>query len=194
MHARRRHGSREAEIEAHPPEGPQKALGRPLGSARNTLLLDDSPYKAAMNPEHCAIHPKEYKLEDKRVEGEVKDKKKTDDDVLGPGGALREYLARLAKEADFVDAFVESSPWRSCGEEAPASSDEVMRKARRGTPSPPPKPPRASRGETRTRSTCRKRRRGRRRRAEKGTTPPRKTPPRWRPSRRTPRRGDQRRT
>ena len=99
---------------------------------RNTLLLDDSPYKAAMNPEHCAIHPKEYKLEDKRLEGEVNDKKKTDDDVLGPGGALREYLARLANEADFVDAFVESLPWRSCGEEAPASSDELLRKAREG--------------------------------------------------------------
>jgi predicted nicotinamide N-methyase len=107
---------------------------------RNTLLLDDSPYKAAMNPEFCAIHPKEYKLEgERREEGDASgddafhDKKtKTDDDVLGPGGALREYLARLATEADFVDAFVEASPWRSCGEEAPASSDEVMRKAREG--------------------------------------------------------------
>ena len=29
---------------------------------RNTLLLDDSPYKAAMNPPNCAIHPAEYKL------------------------------------------------------------------------------------------------------------------------------------
>ena len=113
---------------------------------RNTLLLDDSPYKAAMNPTHCAIHPKEYKLEaPRREEGDGRkgdaengsdafhDKKtKTDDDVLGPGGALRLYLARLASEADFVDAFVEASPWRSCGEEAPASSDEVMRKAREG--------------------------------------------------------------
>lgn len=105
---------------------------------RNTLLLDDSPYKAAMNPTHCAIHPKEYKLEgERREEGDASGddafhKRKTDDDVLGPGGALREYLARLATEADFVDAFVENTPWRSCGEEAPASSDEVMRKAREG--------------------------------------------------------------
>ena len=28
----------------------------------NTLLLDDSPYKAVMNPAHTAIHPAEYKL------------------------------------------------------------------------------------------------------------------------------------
>ena len=52
--------------------------------------------------------------------------------MLGPGGALRAYLARLAENADFVDAFVEASPWRRCGEEAPASPREIMRKAREG--------------------------------------------------------------
>ena len=91
---------------------------------RNTLLLDDSPYKAAMNPEYCAIHPKAYELGTEESVGT--------DDVLGPGGALRAYLARLAEKADFVDAFVEASPWRRCGEEAPASSSEIMRKAREG--------------------------------------------------------------
>ena len=91
---------------------------------RNTLLLDDSPYKAAMNPEYCAIHPKAYELGTEESVGT--------DDVLGPGGALRAYLARLAEKADFVDAFVEASPWRRCGEEAPASPSEIMRKAREG--------------------------------------------------------------
>ena len=96
---------------------------------RNTLLLDDSPYKAAMNPEYCAIHPKAYELGTEELDGR---RTPSSDDVLGPGGALRAYLARLAENADFVDAFVEASPWRRCGEEAPASPREIMRKAREG--------------------------------------------------------------
>ena len=100
---------------------------------RNTLLLDDSPYKAAMNPDHCAIHPKAYAVGD--VSASARDAKPLSDpadDALGPRGALRAYLARLATEADFVDAFVAATPWRLCGEEAPASSPELMRRAREG--------------------------------------------------------------
>ena len=118
---------------------------------RNTLLLDDSPYKAAMNPEHCAIHPKAYEVGDQtgvsparrtdenETVAETRDANPSPssehvvgDDVLGPRGALRAYLARLATQADFVDTFVKSSPWRMCGEEAPASPSELMRKAREG--------------------------------------------------------------
>jgi hypothetical protein len=61
----------------------------------NTLLLDDSPYKAAMNPEHTAIHPAEYVLGG-AAEGEA---------LLGPGGQLREYLSRVA-EAECVSDFI----------------------------------------------------------------------------------------
>jgi hypothetical protein len=35
---------------------------RQLVRRYNTLLLDDSPYKAVMNPDCTAIHPEEYKL------------------------------------------------------------------------------------------------------------------------------------
>ena len=93
---------------------------------RNTLLLDDSPYKAAMNPPNCAIHPAEYKL----ARTEPADAHPpADDNVLGVGGQLREYLARLA-EAEHVDTFVEASPWAEHGPAAPPSSDVLMRKAR----------------------------------------------------------------
>ena len=95
---------------------------------RNTLLLDDSPYKAAMNPPNCAIHPAEYKL----ARTEPADAHPpADDNVLGVGGQLREYLARLA-EAEHVDTFVEASPWAEHGPAAPPSSDVLMRKAREG--------------------------------------------------------------
>ena len=96
---------------------------------RNTLLLDDSPYKAAMNPPNCAIHPAEYKLA--RPDPAADPARSDEDNVLGVGGELREYLAKLA-DADHVDAFVEASPWAEHGPAAPPSSDEVMRKAREG--------------------------------------------------------------
>jgi hypothetical protein len=53
------------------------------------------------------------------------------DDVLGVGGALREYLSRLA-EAEFVDDFVRANAWASVGRSAPPSDAAVMRLARRG--------------------------------------------------------------
>ena len=152
---------------------------------RNTLLLDDSPYKAVLNPEHTAIHPAAYEVaggaaggtargkddgdgeggDDSRTADRADAARKTtaaqtsaekttlvdedapplrggassapkereegaSDDVLGVGGALREYLSRLA-EAEFVDDFVRANAWASVGRSAPPSDAAVMRLARR---------------------------------------------------------------
>ncbi|XP_020572895.1 uncharacterized protein LOC110019537 isoform X2 [Phalaenopsis equestris] len=60
-------------------------------SPSNTLLIDDSPYKALSNPLHTAIFPSPY---DFRDEG---------DSVLGPGGAIRVYLESIAMADDVRD-------------------------------------------------------------------------------------------
>lgn len=59
----------------------------------NTLLVDDSPYKALVNPMHTAIFPYSYRYH------------YTKDSSLGPKGDLRGYLERLAM-ADNVQEFV----------------------------------------------------------------------------------------
>ncbi|XP_015572087.2 uncharacterized protein LOC8284414 [Ricinus communis] len=64
----------------------------------NTLLLDDSPYKALRNPPHTAIFPHTYCYKD------------AGDSSLGPGGDLRVYLERLA-EAQNVQDFVAQHPF-----------------------------------------------------------------------------------
>ncbi|KAF7135787.1 hypothetical protein RHSIM_Rhsim08G0144600 [Rhododendron simsii] len=64
----------------------------------NTLLLDDSPYKALRNPPNTAIFPHSYCYKDKR------------DNSLGPGGDLRVYLEGLAL-ADHVQKYVEQNPF-----------------------------------------------------------------------------------
>ncbi|KAJ1428089.1 HAD superfamily [Sesbania bispinosa] len=64
----------------------------------NTLLLDDSPYKALMNPMHTAIFPYSYQYTD------------TKDSSLGPGGDLRAYLEGLAK-AENVQEYVSLNPF-----------------------------------------------------------------------------------
>ncbi|KAJ4707283.1 NLI interacting factor-like phosphatase [Melia azedarach] len=64
----------------------------------NTLLLDDSPYKALLNPPHTAIFPYSYKFQDRT------------DNSLGAGGDLRVYLERLV-EAENVQKFVEQHPF-----------------------------------------------------------------------------------
>ncbi|RZC59999.1 hypothetical protein C5167_021755 [Papaver somniferum] len=60
----------------------------------NTILLDDSPYKALRNPPHTAIFPPPYRFED------------AGDKSLGPGGDLRVYLEGLLKAED-VQNYVE---------------------------------------------------------------------------------------
>lgn len=64
----------------------------------NTLLLDDSPYKALRNPPYTAIFPYPYSY------------KNVGDNLLGPHGALRVYLERLA-EAENVQKFIQENPF-----------------------------------------------------------------------------------
>ncbi|KAL6526336.1 hypothetical protein OROMI_029976 [Orobanche minor] len=64
----------------------------------NTLLLDDSPYKALLNPLHTAIFPNSYHYEDKN------------DNSLGPGGDIRVYLEGLLTSEN-VQKYVEQHPF-----------------------------------------------------------------------------------
>ncbi|KAL3636546.1 hypothetical protein CASFOL_018845 [Castilleja foliolosa] len=69
----------------------------------NTLLLDDSPYKALLNPMHTAIFPHSYSFMDKN-----------EDNSLSPGGDLRVYLEGLLASEN-VQKYVEQHPF---GQEA----------------------------------------------------------------------------
>lgn len=64
----------------------------------NTVLLDDSPYKALRNPPYTAIFPYAYKFRDAR------------DRSLGRGGDLRVYLEKLAA-TDSVQKFIQENPF-----------------------------------------------------------------------------------
>lgn len=64
----------------------------------NTLLLDDSPYKALRNPPYTAIFPYTYQYVDKK------------DRSLGRGGDLRVYLEGLAM-ANNVQKYVQHYPF-----------------------------------------------------------------------------------
>ncbi|XP_010528414.1 PREDICTED: uncharacterized protein LOC104805516 [Tarenaya hassleriana] len=64
----------------------------------NTILIDDSPYKALLNPLHTAIFPHSFDYHNKT------------DTSLGEGGDLRLYLERLA-EADNVQEFIKEHPF-----------------------------------------------------------------------------------
>ncbi|KAL1498987.1 hypothetical protein AB1Y20_013506 [Prymnesium parvum] len=63
-------------------------------SARDTLLLDDSPYKAAANPQNTSLHPPAWAP---HAEGE-------DAAALGPHGAIRMALAAVGAAADTREA------------------------------------------------------------------------------------------
>ncbi|KAI5012726.1 hypothetical protein ZWY2020_024992 [Hordeum vulgare] len=67
-------------------------------SPSNTLLVDDSPYKALCNPPHTAIFPQPYSYHNRR------------DNSLGPGGDIRVYLENLAA-ADDVQHYVQEHPF-----------------------------------------------------------------------------------
>ncbi|KAG8061045.1 hypothetical protein GUJ93_ZPchr0003g18328 [Zizania palustris] len=67
-------------------------------SPYNTLLVDDSPYKALCNPPHTAIFPRPYSYLD------------SSDRSLGPGGDLRVYLENLAFAED-VEGYVRNNPF-----------------------------------------------------------------------------------
>ncbi|MCL7024802.1 hypothetical protein MKW94_026969 [Papaver nudicaule] len=64
----------------------------------NTLLLDDSPYKALCNPLHTGIFPSSYTRED------------LNDNSLGPGGDIRVYLEGLVLAGN-VQKYVELHPF-----------------------------------------------------------------------------------
>ncbi|PON73642.1 FCP1 domain containing protein [Trema orientale] len=64
----------------------------------NTLLLDDSPYKALLNPAYTAVFPHSYNFQD------------GNDSSLGAGGDLRVYLEELSAAED-VQKFVELNPF-----------------------------------------------------------------------------------
>ncbi|CAI9758699.1 unnamed protein product [Fraxinus pennsylvanica] len=64
----------------------------------NTLLLDDSPYKALLNPLHSAIFPHSFHYQDKS------------DNSLGPGGDLRVYLEDMLM-CDDVRKYVDQHPF-----------------------------------------------------------------------------------
>jgi len=67
-------------------------------SPSNTLLVDDSPYKALRNPPYTAIFPQSYSYHIK------------EDESLGPGGDLRVYLENIAA-ADDVQHYVQEHPF-----------------------------------------------------------------------------------
>ncbi|KAK9052481.1 hypothetical protein SSX86_029110 [Deinandra increscens subsp. villosa] len=64
----------------------------------NTLLLDDSPYKALLNPKHTGIFPFSYRHND------------TNDNSLGPDGDLRIYLEGVAASGN-VKTYLEQHPF-----------------------------------------------------------------------------------
>ncbi|KAL8056815.1 hypothetical protein ABFX02_04G143500 [Erythranthe guttata] len=71
---------------------------RGLYNETNTLLLDDSPYKALCNPRYTAIFPYSYRF------------RNLGDNSLGPGGDIRTYLEGLAT-AENVQEYVEQNPF-----------------------------------------------------------------------------------
>lgn len=64
----------------------------------NTLLLDDTPYKALLNPPHTAVFPYSYDFKDQA------------DSAIGPKGNIRAYLEELAV-ADDVQKYIEQHPF-----------------------------------------------------------------------------------
>ncbi|EOA23735.1 hypothetical protein CARUB_v10016947mg [Capsella rubella] len=74
----------------------------------NTVLLDDSPYKALLNPPYTAIFPHSYNHQNKT------------DTSLGTNGDLRLHLQRLV-DAENVQEFIKNNPF---GQEAITEASE----------------------------------------------------------------------
>ncbi|KAF9606571.1 hypothetical protein IFM89_026763 [Coptis chinensis] len=64
----------------------------------NSLLVDDSPYKALLNPTHTAIFPTSYDIRDKN------------DNSLGHGGDIRMYLDGVATSEN-VQKYIQQHPF-----------------------------------------------------------------------------------
>ncbi|KAF9607177.1 hypothetical protein IFM89_032399 [Coptis chinensis] len=73
----------------------------------NTVMLDDSPYKALFNSAHTAIFPTSYDFQNEN------------DNSLGPGGDIRMYLEGLATSKN-VQKYIEQHPF---GQQALTESD-----------------------------------------------------------------------
>ncbi|KAI8563157.1 hypothetical protein RHMOL_Rhmol03G0090900 [Rhododendron molle] len=69
-------------------EDPAQPWRRGQYSSSNTLLIDDDPYKALLNPPNTAVFPESYKFD------------MENDAVLGSKGELRLFLDGLAEAAD----------------------------------------------------------------------------------------------
>lgn len=86
----------------------------------NTLLLDDSPYKALLNPKHTGIFPLSYSYKD------------TNDNSLSPDGDLRVYLEGVAATEN-IKTYVDQHPFgqRAIDETSPhwAFYSEVLKDA-----------------------------------------------------------------
>ncbi|RWR73131.1 hypothetical protein CKAN_00138400 [Cinnamomum micranthum f. kanehirae] len=67
-------------------------------SSSNTLLIDDSPYKALFNPPNTAIFPPKFTVD------------QIEDNSLGPKGDLRAFLKGLAATVD-VQTYVKAHPY-----------------------------------------------------------------------------------
>ncbi|CAH2044914.1 unnamed protein product, partial [Thlaspi arvense] len=91
--------------EKHDPRLPWKKFDY---NETNTVLLDDSPYKALLNPPYTAIFPHSYSY------------KNNSDTSLGDGGDLRLHLEKLV-EAENVQDFIKKNPF---GQEAITEASE----------------------------------------------------------------------
>ena len=67
----------------------------------NTLLIDDSPYKACMNPPHTAIHPPAWTCD------------MDDDEMLLPGSTLTDFLKGLASAPHVPDYVARRDPFNA---------------------------------------------------------------------------------
>ncbi|KAL0740369.1 hypothetical protein Bca4012_081882 [Brassica carinata] len=65
-------------------------------SASNTILIDNEPYKALLNPDHTGVFPVKY------------DPKDRNDDFLDPEGEFCSYLDDLANASD-VQAYIKEN-------------------------------------------------------------------------------------
>jgi len=90
---------------------------RGLYGPHNSLLLDDSPYKAALNPPNTSIHPPEW---DANATGAI------EDHGLGPGGPVRTFLEGLLTAPSVPDHVQHHDPFPEAARD-PLQVDLVRR-------------------------------------------------------------------
>lgn len=80
-------------------DDPNLKWGKDRFNHSNTLLVDNYPHTALLNPPHTAIFPPRYRYKDEPT-----------DDTLGPEGDLRVFLEGLAYAED-VQEYVKNNPF-----------------------------------------------------------------------------------